>query len=333
MEHRMKLHENKQLFADAIEAAARPKQEGGLGIKSIFIEKDYWICRSLSLMAEEDKDNRAVFKGGTSLTKAYGIGARFSEDIDIAIAEAWTLSGNQLKNLIRRTSKSMTEGLDELVIPGMTSKGSHYHKAYYTYPRAIDVIQSGAIKAGQLLVEINSFANPYPFEKRTLSCFLTDFLQMSGNGNLIVEYGLQPFSVNVLDRRRTLTEKLVSLIRCSLADSYMPELTAKIRHFYDLHHLLQDEECRTYLSDKTFLDDFISLLAHDKQNFDKPEGWLNKHLKDSPLMTDLSSVWNSLRSVYLNELPDLAYRTVPEPELIEASIRELMDILRSVETD
>lgn len=50
----MRLHENIQLFADAIEAAARPEQEGGLGIKSIFIEKDYWICRSLSLMADGD---------------------------------------------------------------------------------------------------------------------------------------------------------------------------------------------------------------------------------------------------------------------------------------
>lgn len=50
----MKLHENEQLFADAINAASRPITEGGLGIKSIFIEKDYWICRSLKLMAEGD---------------------------------------------------------------------------------------------------------------------------------------------------------------------------------------------------------------------------------------------------------------------------------------
>ena len=59
----MRLHENKQLFADAINAASRPKNDGGLGIKSIFIEKDYWICRSLKLMAEGDKDGKAVFKG------------------------------------------------------------------------------------------------------------------------------------------------------------------------------------------------------------------------------------------------------------------------------
>lgn len=106
----MKLHENKQLFAQAITAAGRPLEQGGLGIKPLFIEKDYWISRSLKLMAQGDSDNRAIFKGGTSLSKAYGIGARFSEDIDVAISEAWTLSGNQLKNLIRKTARNMTEG-------------------------------------------------------------------------------------------------------------------------------------------------------------------------------------------------------------------------------
>ena len=118
----MRLHENWELFSDALQAASQPLEEGGLGIKSIFIEKDYWICRSLSLMAANDKDNRAIFKGGTSLTKAYGIGSRFSEDIDIAISEAWTLSGNQLKMLIKRTAKGMTEGLREIDIPGFQAK-------------------------------------------------------------------------------------------------------------------------------------------------------------------------------------------------------------------
>lgn len=83
----MRLHENRDLFSDALQAASQPVEDGGLGIKSIFIEKDYWICRSLSLMAANDKDNRAIFKGGTSLTKAYGIGSRFSEDIDIVFAK------------------------------------------------------------------------------------------------------------------------------------------------------------------------------------------------------------------------------------------------------
>ena len=307
----MNLHENKQLFADAINAASRSKNEGGLGIKSIFIEKDYWICRSLKLMAEGDKGKKAVFKGGTSLSKAYGIGARFSEDIDVAIAEAWTLKDNQLKKLIRRTEKDMTEGLEEIVIPGVTSKGSHYRKAFYAYPRAVASEQVGAIKAGQLLVEINSFANPYPSQKCKLRSFLTDFIIQSGNESLIEQYEMQPFEITVLDKRRTLTEKLVSLLRCSLANNPMPELSAKIRHFYDLYFLLHDEEVHTYLQSEDFMADLKALFDHDQQKFEKPEGWQNKSMSDSPLLTDFHEVWNNLKSLYLRELPGLAYQEIP----------------------
>ena len=324
----MKLHENKQLFSDAINAASRPKSEGGLGIKSIFIEKDYWICRSLKLMAEGDKEGKAVFKGGTSLSKAYGIGARFSEDIDVAIAEAWTLSGNQLKSLIRHIAKNMTAGLEEIVIPGVTSKGSHYHKAFYAYPRAVATEQVGAIKAGQLLVEINSFANPYLSQKCILSSFLTDFIVQSGNESLIEEYEMQPFEVTVLDKRRTLTEKLVSLLRCSLADNPLPELAAKIRHFYDLYFLLHDTETHIYLQGEDFKADLKALFYHDQQEFEKPDGWQDKTMSDSPLLTDFHEVWKNLKSLYLRELPDLAYQEIPSAEEIEDSLITILSAIK-----
>lgn len=316
----MKLHKNRELFADAIQAASRPKEDGGLGIKSIFIEKDYWICRSLALMAKNDKEGRAIFKGGTSLTKAYGIGHRFSEDIDVAIADAWLLNGNQLKNLIKRTSKAMTEGLQEVVLPGLTSKGSHYHKAYYTYPHAVNDMQAGAIKAGQLLVEINSFANPYPYQKCKVRSFLTDFFQMTGNDALIDEYQMQAFELNVLDKKRTMTEKLVSLLRCSLANEYIPELTAKIRHFYDLHYLLQDRETVLYLKSEAFRTDFSTLFTQDQQRFNKPKGWNNKEVADSPLIKDSQQLWQSIKHIYLKELPDLAYKDIPAANEIEESL-------------
>ncbi len=69
-------------------------------------------------MAQSNDANRAIFKGGTSLSKAYRIGNRFSEDIDIAISDAGSLNGNQLKILIKRIAKDMTAGLEEVVIPG-----------------------------------------------------------------------------------------------------------------------------------------------------------------------------------------------------------------------
>ncbi len=51
----------------------------------MYLEKDYWICRSLKMLSESKEKEVAVFKGGTSLSKAYRLGNRFSEDIDIVI--------------------------------------------------------------------------------------------------------------------------------------------------------------------------------------------------------------------------------------------------------
>lgn len=314
----MNLHENKELFIAAIEMA-----DEVLHIKKHFIEKDYWICRSLQQMVRSDADHHAVFKGGTSLTKAYNIGSRFSEDIDVAIADAHLMSGNQVKTAIKRVAHSMTDGLVEIPKEA-TSKGSHYHKAFYQYSTFSDVPTTNAVRAGELLLEINSFANPYPWEMRTIRCILTDYFIRSNNESLIEQYDMADFDVPVLDYRRTMTEKLVSLLRCSLADAYLPQMNAKIRHFYDLHYLLQDDGCRAYIQSQDFRNDFQTLLDHDRQSFEKPDGWQHRSLSESPLITDLHATWLLLQPTYLRELPDLAYRDIPSVNEIEDSTRIIL---------
>ena len=315
----MILHEDKKKFHSAIQMAAE-----ALKIKPHFVEKDYWICRSLQQMVRSDASHHAIFKGGTSLTKAYNIGARFSEDIDVAIADAHLMSGNQLKTTIRRTAHSMTDGLVEVVKPNYTSKGSHYHKAYYAYPTISDVPTTSAVRSGELLLEINSFANPYPWEMRTIRCFITEFMLLSGNDVFVEQFDMADIEVPVLDCRRTLTEKLVSLMRCSLADDYLPQMTAKIRHFYDLYYLLHDEACQAYIHSDEFHADFQSLLEHDRQSFSKPDGWQTRPLNQSPLIVDLHATWQLLQPTYLNELPDLAYRDIPSVDAVEEGISSLL---------
>lgn len=326
----MNLHTDAQLFRDAVSFASRPLEEGGLGISPIFIEKDYWISRSLKLMARHDTGQRTVFKGGTSLSKAYSIGARFSEDIDVAISDTESLSGNQLKNLIRKTAHNMTEGLKEIQVPGKTSKGSHYYKAYYLYPMLMEPSTASSINPGQILIEINSFANPYPSERCVIQSFLTTFLQKTGDIQLLEEYDMQPFEITVLDKRRTLTEKLVSLARCSMADEYFPQLTAKIRHFYDLYYLYSDDKIRCYVDSPEFLDDFRNLYLHDKDLFAKPEGWQKRTLAESPLLTALEETWNRLETVYLRELPELAFSKIPDSTQILESIKPLLQTFQNI---
>lgn len=55
-------------------------------VSAIIIEKDFWVCWTLKRLTEHtDLAPHLTFKGGTSLSKAYGIIERFSEDIDLTI--------------------------------------------------------------------------------------------------------------------------------------------------------------------------------------------------------------------------------------------------------
>ena len=322
----MNLHENKDVFAAAIQLASTPKQEGGLGIKQIYIEKDYWICRSLKQLSECKESEVAVFKGGTSLSKAYLLGNRFSEDIDIAITSDSQRTDNQTKNIISRISKVMSAGLEEVANPA-TRKYSKYRKAFYRYPVSIENEIIGTVNPGQILLEIVSFANPYPYQKVFIKSFLTEYLENVGRNDIIEAYGMQGFEIQVLAKSRTATEKLVSLIRHSLSADYISELKAKIRHFYDLYFLWNDSESRAYLESAEFKTDFKESLSSDQARFKDPEGWCDKKVSDSPLISSFDIVWSELQETYSKELPELAYQAIPSPESVAKSFKELSALL------
>ena len=50
---------------------------------STAIEKDWWVVRTIELIFKSSISESTVFKGGTSLSKAWGLIDRFSEDIDV----------------------------------------------------------------------------------------------------------------------------------------------------------------------------------------------------------------------------------------------------------
>lgn len=151
---------------------------------------------------------------------------RFSEDIDIAITSNPLRTSNQTKNTISRISKAMSSGLEEVPITA-TRKYSKYRKAFYRYPVAVETGPVGAISPGQILLEIVSFANPYPFEKVFIKSFLTEYLESTGRNDIIDEFVMQGFEINVLAKSRTATEKMVSLIRHSLAYDYISEFKSQ----------------------------------------------------------------------------------------------------------
>jgi hypothetical protein len=83
---------------------------GRLGTSEVNVEKDFWVCWTLEALFHRLPAGgpRLLFKGGTSLSKGYGLISRFSEDVDVtvfrddlgqaaSVAELQGLSGKKRK--------------------------------------------------------------------------------------------------------------------------------------------------------------------------------------------------------------------------------------------
>ncbi len=314
MEYRVKLHADITFFSDTLRATSQH-----FDIKLEFVEKDYWITWVLSHLAKSKYANESVFKGGTSLSKAYHLIERFSEDVDIAIINDKAKANNKIKAIIRTIEKEITSGLTELKMDGVTSKGSKFRKSVFEY-----ITTEKGNANNKLIVEINSFANPFPFQKLTIQSMVFDLLMKTGNEKYIDHYNLQPFEINVLSKEQTLLEKMVSLIRFSFEEDVVKSISQKIRHFYDLHYLMKDLQCVELVGSGSFKKQFDVILQHDRAMFEEPKGWESKLISESPLVTDFENTWKQLKGIYQTELTALAYRPIPNEQDVAKGFKELI---------
>jgi hypothetical protein len=58
-------------------------------VSPVVIEKDFWVCWLLGILFDSEFAGSLVFKGGTSLSKVFGVIERFSEDIDLSLSPAF----------------------------------------------------------------------------------------------------------------------------------------------------------------------------------------------------------------------------------------------------
>src|SRR3990167_232354 len=79
-------------------------------------EKDFWVTWVLDLLfnGRDANEPRLLFKGGTSLSKAYGLISRFSEDIDITVFREDLGHDLTETNLIGLSRKQQSKQLDAI---------------------------------------------------------------------------------------------------------------------------------------------------------------------------------------------------------------------------
>ena len=230
----MRLHSNKELFTDAIRVTAQK-----MNIPPEFVEKDYWVTFALFSIFTNEIGAETIFKGGTALSKCFSIIERFSEDIDLVVLRRENESANQLKNKLKKVTQVVSENLEEIEVNGITNKLGMIRKIAYNYKKEFKgtFVQVRDV----IIVEATWLGRYEPFHRQEISSYIYEMMLDSEQLELAKEFGMLPFEVQVLHVNRTICEKIMSLVRFSYGENPLDNLKNKIRHTYDIHQLLKED--------------------------------------------------------------------------------------------
>jgi len=224
-----------------------------LGIDPAFVEKDFWVTEVLRAVTIEhtiaDLDGMdhavdVIFKGGTSLSRVYGITERFSEDVDVLLSFPIRSTPGARHGVIKakceaaRTHLRLAEQSTRI----FNSTTGVKRSVRYTYPAYPAQAHSGDITTGVLL-ELGSRGGTEPVRQRELRSMLAAHAleQLNHSPDEWAEY--EPVKVSALAPERTLLEKLSHLHSAGrmAAEGDDTQLSRGGRHLYDVYRLLTDD--------------------------------------------------------------------------------------------
>lgn len=300
----MNLHENIELYRDAVIATAQMK-----GLPEIYVEKDYWVTIALHSIFTSEAGSYAVFKGGTALSKCFSVIDRFSEDIDIVLLKDGTESGNQLKSRLKKISDTVSAILPEIAIPGITNKFGMIRKTAHSYQKNFDG-QFGQVR-DIIILEATWLGSFEPYTFVSVSSFIAEMMTVTGQTSLIDKYNLQPFQVKILSKERTLCEKIMSLVRFSFTPDPISDLSNKVRHIYDIHKLLSMDDMKVFFNSADF-DSLLQKVAfEDLISFKNNNEWLANHPSSAIIFSDTESTWDQIKNAYFTIFAELVYGNLP----------------------
>jgi len=210
--------EDEQIWKEIIDAVS-------LEIKKnrMMVEKD--IIQSMFLFELSKSDFPLVFKGGTSLSKAYNLIDRFSEDIDLSLSRNVSQSEKKkIKEYIIDTGQALNLNL---INKDSIKSRFDYNKYVFEYESLFDC------KVVEIIVETNFFEISYPINKIEITNYVSKFLK-DNNIILKLQFEANEFEFNVQSLERTFIDKVFAL--CDYRLQNMAERDS--RHLYDLAKII-----------------------------------------------------------------------------------------------
>jgi len=320
----MKLHENKTLYTDAIRFTAQQKN-----LPPEYVEKDYWVTYALFHIFKNEIGQETVFKGGTSLSKCFGLIKRFSEDIDLVVLRNESETANQLKTKIKKISKCVSNVLPEIEIDGITNKFGMIRKTAHSYTKYFTG-NYGQVR-DNIIVESTWLGNFEPYTTAKVSSFIYEMMLQNNQQQLIDEYEMNPFTVLVLNPERTLCEKIMSLVRFSQTLEPINDLRNKIRHTYDIHLMLGNNKLKTFFRSNEFETMLLQVANDDITSFKNNNKWLTNHPAKAIIFSETTDTWNKIKDVYISSFSELVFGEIPPEAEILKTLTAVADRLKPID--
>jgi Nucleotidyl transferase AbiEii toxin, Type IV TA system len=275
---RLSAEERAVLFNEA--GAAR-------GFANAIVEKDFWVCWTLKrLFSLPETDVLAlVFKGGTSLSKAYGAIRRFSEDIDISFdrtalgykneRDPGNASNRQASALLENLAADVRKYIATVLLPNLegaitvelgTPGNAKWRLSIdpddpqsliFQYPPCHETGDYAALDyiRPRVKLECGARGDPWPKEKRSIRPYAAEEFPEAFLAAIV--------EVDVLALRRSFWEK-ATLLHAEYhraPDSPTPKYIS--RHYYDVAMLADHKDGPAAISDV----DLLRAVAEHKSVF------------------------------------------------------------------
>lgn len=241
------------------------------GLPAFAVEKDWWVVRTLEAVFQTQIAAHTVFKGGTSLSKAWQLISRFSEDIDLALDKRFLgfteeLTRKKEVNKLRRASFSF---ISKTFLPELQNQFTQNGLGVEILQREVissdqdplileiyypNVVEPSEYMEPRVLVELGSRSLREPFTLRPIRSLLGEEFKDSP----FTDEAIQVPSVNP---ERTFLEKLFLLHEEFQRPRDKIRVDRLSRHLYDIHQISRTDFAIQAMKDSEL---FESIVDHRK---------------------------------------------------------------------
>lgn len=300
------------------------------GMSAFAVEKDWWVVQTLSIVFEMAVASHLVFKGGTSLSKAWGLIKRFSEDIDLAIDRGYLgfegeLSKNQRDNLRKTTGRFVEEQFfgelrqrfEEKGFLGLTFElmeeieSDKDRKININYP---NLIEPPGYLQPRVQIEISCRSLREPFTIQTFASLVDESYPEA-------DFAMPPIHIPTVNPERTFLEKIFLLHE----EFHRPQKKMRVdrlsRHLYDVVILARTEIADRALDDRKL---YETIVEH-RQKFTRVGGVdYNLHQPQTIDPIPISKMIDAWRTDYNRMIQQMIYET--NPPSFDQMITELTEL-------